>query len=369
MTFQYSEECGYTILSINGEVKVSTIMEVRKELQSLSGEAQNLAIDMSKVGFIDSSGVSLFINMHKKLATQDRKFSIFNVKPEVLRILKELNFDRIIKIYPDHDSFVEDNVVIAVDELYPPPGYDFKGQPYSLKSLVCPLCGHKNIKGFVINRRTQEVKLEPGSLLPVWEGREGFPAIDPYATQLTICPGCFFASRHISYFHEEKNEFQSALLEKEIHALVKDDSVRARLLKGSGMTSLDKFFPPFMPKEAFWVYKLAEECAHTLYRLENRLATYDLAHYNLCLTEYCGEKELPEYWRRAFMWYNEIWKKKDSFAPATVVESLYSLLVLSEKLKRPREGDAFFADLKALNAIVPEYQLYLRAAALHRDQS
>jgi hypothetical protein len=124
-----------------------------------------------------------------------------------------------------------------------------------------------------------------------------------------------------------------------------------------------------MPKEAFWVYTVAEECAHTLYRIENRLSTYDLAYYNLALTLYCEEKQLPEYWRRSFMWYNEIWRKKNDFAPATVVESLYSLFMLSERLKRKREGDAFFSDLKTINSPVPEYPLYLRAAILYSEKS
>lgn len=368
MTFQYTDDSGFTVMTITGEIKVTSITELRKELQTLMVESQPLAVDLSNVTYIDSSGVSLLVNMQKKLATQDRKFCLYGAQPEVAKVLKELNLDRVITIYDSHKAFVENNIVIAVDELYPPSNYDFGGKPYSLKNLVCPLCEHKDIKGFVVNKRTQEIKLPAGELLPTWEGREGFPTIDPHSTQITICPGCFFASRHITYFHEERGEFKSALGEKEIHALVKDDATRTRLLKGSGMTTLDKFYPPFMPKEAFWVYTVAEECAHTLYRIENRLSTYDLAYYNLALTLYCGEKQLPEFWRRAFMWYNEITKRSSEFAPATLIEAYYSLYMLAEKLKRPREGDAIYAELKALNSSAPEYLLYLRAATLYREK-
>jgi anti-anti-sigma factor len=367
MTFQYSEDSGFFVLVITGEVKVSSITELRKELQSLMNEPKPVAIDLSNVTYIDSSGISLLVNLQKKLVSQEKKFCLFGAKHEVMKVFNELNFDKIITIYADHKAFVDDNVVIAVDELYPPSDYDFKGKPYALKNLICPLCEHKDLKGFIVNRRTQEVKLQSGDLLPAWEGRDGFPTIDPHATQITVCPGCFFATRHVAYFNEESGEFKTLLGEKEIHSLVKDDSARARLLKGSGMSTLDKFYPPFMPKEAFWVYTIAEECAHTLYRIENRLSTYDLAFYNLALTLYCEEKQLPEYWRRAFMWYNEILRKKNEFAPATLVETLYSLYMLSEKLKRPREGDVIFAELKALNSPVPEYSLYLRAATLYRQ--
>lgn len=363
MVFHYTEESGFLILSIEGEVRVNTIFDLKKELQSLVNEKGNLAVDLEKVTQIDSSGISLFINMHKKLTQQERTFCLFNTSGDTAKIFSEVNLEKVIKIYADKPAFLADNIATVVDELYPPPDYSYNEKLYVIKTLKCVLCGFDEIKGFILNKKTQDIVFDGESFVPIFAGKEGNNTLDIYALQVTVCPRCYFASRHINYFTDLKGEFESVLQEKEIHTLVREDGGRERLLAGTGMSSMDKFYPPYSPREAYWVYTLAEECAHTLYRIDNRLATFDLAYYNVILTRYCGEKEYPEFLRKAYMWYGEIYKNKASFAPATVLEACYYLTVISDRLKRQRDSELFFTELKNLNSPCPEYKTYLRAAS------
>jgi len=361
--FTYSEEGKYLVVGIQGEVRVNNILQLKKELEPLMREGGHIAIDMHEVKHIDSSGISLLINLYKKLLPQERTLCLFGMIPAVERIFRETNLEQFLKTYPDFEAFVADTTEEILDELYPPPDYDFGDRMYILKNLKCILCGSENIKGFILNRRTQEIQFDDRELTPEFRGRDGNSTLDLYAMQITICGNCFFASRHINYFTDLKEEFESRLQEKEIHTLVKEDSTRTRMLKGSGMDSAEKFYPPYSPKECFWVYTMAEECAHTLYRLENRLATYDLAYYNAALTRYCSEKERPGFLRKAYMWYGEIHKNPDSFAPITLMEACYYLSVLSVKLKREKESENYFSDLQKMALPFPEYKTYLRAAS------
>ncbi|MFH0920792.1 MAG: STAS domain-containing protein [Fibrobacterota bacterium] len=363
LRFTYTEEGDFLIMGIQGEVRVSNILHLKKELEPLMREGGHIAIDMEHVKMIDSSGISLLINLYKKLVPQERRLCLFGMNPAVDRVFRETNLEQFLKTYPTHEEFIADNTEEVLDELYPPADYDFGDRMYLLKNLKCVLCDSENIKGFVLNRRTQEICFDAGNLTPSFRGREGNNTLDLYAMQVTICGNCFFASRHINYFTDLKGEFQSLLLEKEIHTLVKEDSARARMLKGSGMNSADMFYPPYSSKECYWVYAMAEECAHILYRLDNRLATYDLAYYNTLLTRYCGDKELPGFLRKAYMWYGEIFKNPDHFASVTVMEACYYLAVISVKLKREKESEFYYANLQKMVLPNPEYKVYLRAAA------
>ncbi len=363
MNFSYNEEIDFLILTIDGEIRVNNILDLRKELQSLISDNQSIAIDLSKVPYVDSSGLSLLVNMHKKLSAQNRTLCIFNYSGMVEKLFIEANLGKVIKLYPSKQDFIQANVKAVVDTPYPPTGYDFGDKLYILKNLKCTLCKSEDIKGFLLNKKSQELIFSNESIVPSYAGREGNNTLDIYAMEITICPSCFFATRRIDYFTDLKGEFTTLLSEKEIHTLVKEDGNRVRMLSGTGMSSMDKFYPPFSPKECFWVYTMAEECAHTLNRVENRLAAYDLAHYNIMLTLYSGPNEQQNYLRKAYMWYGELLKNKGQYSPSTVLEASYYLTVLSDMLKRPRESEVYLAELKNLASPFPEYKRYLKAAS------
>jgi len=361
MRFHYSEEGSFQILAIEGEVRVNNLMELKKEFQALLNDKHTLAIDMQGISAIDSSGISLIVNLFKKFQSQERLFILFNLFGATRKVFDEANLDKALTLYDTRQEFIQEHIQNIVDELYPPPGFSFGDKYYVLKNLKCVLCGNEEIKGFVLNQRTQQLVFD-GELMPNFQGKNDNNTLDLYSLQMIICPSCYFSTRHINYFTDLKGEFASLLQEKEIHTLVKDDNNRIRLLNGTSMTSNDKFYPPFSAREAYWVYRVAEECAHTLYRIENRIATYDLAYYNMVLTRYCGEKELPDTLRKAYMWYGEIWKNRARFAASTILEALYYLTVISVKLKRTRDGEGYLNELKALESPIPEYKQYLKAA-------
>jgi anti-anti-sigma factor len=362
MTFSYHEEFGFLILTIDGEVRVHNILDLKKELQTLINEKSNIAIDLSKVPCVDSSGLSLFVNMHKRLVSQNRLFCMFNYAGEVAKLFYEANLAETLKLYPTKQEFIHGNVKSVVDDPYPPAGYAFGEKLCLLKNLKCVLCDSEEIKGYILNLRTQDLHFEESSIIPTCVGREGHNTLDLYSMEITICPSCFFASRHINHFTDLGGEFTSLLTDKEIHTLVKEDGNRMRMLSGAGMSSMDKFYPPFSPRETFWVYTMAEECAHTLNRLENRLATYDLARYNIALTLYCQPNDQSKYLRKAYMWYGEIFKNKKQYAPTTFLEACYYLSVISGQLKRSRDNEIYFAELKNLDPLLPNLKKYLKAA-------
>jgi anti-anti-sigma factor len=363
LQFNYAEEAGFLILTIEGEIRVNNILELKKELATIMREGGNLAVNLHEIKMIDSSGISLLVNLYKMLESQNRRFCLFGINPDIKKVFEQTNLEKFFKIYATREDFVADNTEEIYDELFPPPAYDFGERLYILKNLRCVLCGSEGIKGFILNKRTQEFYFEGLNLIPDFRGFEGNNSLDIYGMQITICGNCFFASRHINYFTDLKGEFESLLVEKEIHTLVKEDTTRTRLLTGSGMNSADKFFPPFSAKECYWIYTMAEECAHTLYRVDNRLATYDLACYNMLLTRYCSEKHMMDHLRKGYMWYGEIHKNPARFSQHTVMEACYYLSVISRKLKREKESDAYFTDLEKLALPFPEYKAYLRAAA------
>ncbi|OGS36907.1 MAG: hypothetical protein A2293_13465 [Elusimicrobia bacterium RIFOXYB2_FULL_49_7] len=362
MQFTFLEENDFIILGIKGEVRVSTILPLKKEFQTLMLEEKHLALDLEELKAIDSSGISLFVNIFKKLETQKRTFCIYNIPPPIQKIFKEINLSQFIRLYGTREDFIQENVKVIEDDPFPPADYNFNGKLFKPMTLKCELCSSENIKGFMLNKATQELYFPEDDIIPAWQGKKGNNDLDIFAMQITICPLCYFATRHLNYFTDLKGEFVSVLDEKERYALTREASTRKRMLSGANMDSMDKFFPPFSSSEAYWVYLLAEESAHSLFRLENRLATFDMAQYNMQISRFCGEREHLDYIRKAYMWYAEIHKNQSRFAPLTVIETYYYLCLASQKLKRVKDGERFLTEFRDLNTPFPEYRLYLTAA-------
>ena len=83
---------GAAIVSISGEVDMSTSPDLRRELQNLTrGSVPRIVVDLSDVGFMDSSGIGWLLRCHKRFQTNDGRLIIHSAPDNVLRIFRLLH--------------------------------------------------------------------------------------------------------------------------------------------------------------------------------------------------------------------------------------------------------------------------------------
>ncbi|OGJ86585.1 MAG: hypothetical protein A2350_09570 [Candidatus Raymondbacteria bacterium RifOxyB12_full_50_8] len=362
MQFTYSEENSFQVIAIDGDIRVAGIISLKNEFQKLAAETCGIAVDLAGVRAVDSSGLSLFVNMYKRLQAQNRAFCLFNVPEKIRDLLAKVNFGKIITMYQTKDDFLAATMDIVKEDLFPPPTYDFEGLPYRTVQLKCPLCNAEDFPAFVVNKASQEIVFEKNFIAPGWQGRNGASPVDVIAMQIAICPDCYFAARHLVYFSDMDGGFTSILTEKERHTFIKDAAVRRKLIVNTPLNAKDKMAPPFTGPAAYFAYVLAEECAHSLYRLDNALAIYDLGYYNSILTRYGDDRTYVQFVRKTYMWFNEVHKHRAKFSSRIIMEAFYFLVVISKLLKKPKEAERYFAEMQSLKSSQPEFKTFLDAA-------
>jgi anti-anti-sigma factor len=63
-----------------------------------SSDAKTVMLDLAQINFIDSSGIVLFVKLHKLCKSQDKQFCLCNVGKTIRDLLHVVNLDRVIPI-------------------------------------------------------------------------------------------------------------------------------------------------------------------------------------------------------------------------------------------------------------------------------
>jgi anti-sigma B factor antagonist len=89
---------------------------IDRESQSVLDEAaasaladgiDRLVIDLAAVSFCDSSGLSLFVRLHREVAGRGGSLRLAGARPLVRTVLEATNLDRLFPAYPNLEQAVQ----------------------------------------------------------------------------------------------------------------------------------------------------------------------------------------------------------------------------------------------------------------------
>ncbi|MEM7816756.1 MAG: STAS domain-containing protein [Candidatus Aenigmatarchaeota archaeon] len=97
------------ICRIEGEIDFNTSPQLRKVFDSFIREnVKKVALDFSKVSYIDSSGLATLIELLQKFKKIESKFRIFGMNQKVKNIFEVTKVYKIFEIFDDEDTALKD---------------------------------------------------------------------------------------------------------------------------------------------------------------------------------------------------------------------------------------------------------------------
>ena len=101
---QAPQEC--TIVQICGELDVSTSADLRERLLAVLNRCtlSRLILDLSKLKFMDSSGVAVLVNTERRASLLGRTVVLVAPQRPVLRVLQICGIDHFLPIFDDIDT-------------------------------------------------------------------------------------------------------------------------------------------------------------------------------------------------------------------------------------------------------------------------
>ncbi len=88
------------IVHLQGEVDLASAPQLRRELYDIIDQGHRwIAIDLSDVDFMDSTGLGVLIGALKRLREADGSLALAGFKPAVSRVFEITGLDRIFTIH------------------------------------------------------------------------------------------------------------------------------------------------------------------------------------------------------------------------------------------------------------------------------
>ena len=105
MEISVREKSDHKIIAIKGEVDLYSVGQLKKEIMShIDDSVGSLAIDMTDLNHMDSSGIALMAQLQKKMKANDGTFCFLNINQDVMNVLKLAALDKFFKIYTSEDE-------------------------------------------------------------------------------------------------------------------------------------------------------------------------------------------------------------------------------------------------------------------------
>ncbi len=100
MQISHTKKLGETAVALAGELDHHQARETTDRIRDIIGIELPavMKLDMSGVGFMDSSGIAVVMQTYKELAAIGSRLEIVGIQPQSMRVLKAAGINKIISI-------------------------------------------------------------------------------------------------------------------------------------------------------------------------------------------------------------------------------------------------------------------------------
>lgn len=97
---KYNEENNQTEMVVSGEIDIYGSEKFKEEIQELVKQYPNkdLSINMTNLEYIDSTGLGVLIGALKVLKANQKKISLYGLKPSVYKVFRITNMTQLFEV-------------------------------------------------------------------------------------------------------------------------------------------------------------------------------------------------------------------------------------------------------------------------------
>ena len=90
------------VIEPEGEIDLHSSAMVREQLEPLiASERGVIVVDLSRVNYIDSSGLALFIEVMQRVQNYGGRFALCGLRDNVRHIMEIARLDQVFQLFPD----------------------------------------------------------------------------------------------------------------------------------------------------------------------------------------------------------------------------------------------------------------------------
>jgi anti-sigma B factor antagonist len=97
-----------TIVDLEGKIDISNSRELRSSLFETLETTTRLALNMNRVGYVDSSGIATLVEALKRALELEKEFLMFGVPEKVHIVLKMTSLLGVFRIFDNEEHALQD---------------------------------------------------------------------------------------------------------------------------------------------------------------------------------------------------------------------------------------------------------------------
>jgi len=98
MTYKITEQDNISTIFLDGEIDMDKTDEVKGAIFPVIDSGKNVALNLSNVQYMDSSGISVLIESHQKALEKGTKLVIKDVSKSVLKVIMMAKLEQILNL-------------------------------------------------------------------------------------------------------------------------------------------------------------------------------------------------------------------------------------------------------------------------------
>ncbi|MEZ5465538.1 MAG: STAS domain-containing protein [Lysobacteraceae bacterium] len=93
----------HRVVVLSGEVDLSWSQQVRREVLDALKASDRVAVDLSSVSYIDSSGIAALVEGFQQARGKGQQFVLLSASPPVMAVLKLARLDKVFQLVDQLD--------------------------------------------------------------------------------------------------------------------------------------------------------------------------------------------------------------------------------------------------------------------------
>jgi anti-sigma B factor antagonist len=110
MKIELRHQEGMQVIVLHGEIDMHSATGLRERLLAALQNPTGLVVDMSDVGFIDSSGIAILVEGYKRAKQHSQAFALAGVRTAPMQVLQLTRLDNVFPLFADVASAVKSAV-------------------------------------------------------------------------------------------------------------------------------------------------------------------------------------------------------------------------------------------------------------------
>ncbi|NLB62999.1 MAG: STAS domain-containing protein [Fibrobacter sp.] len=356
----------YLFYTLPSEFTVSALLKQTKAINDdLKDSPLDVALDLRGLEKLDGAGGRFINNLSASLEKQGRKIVYIGGKEEVLVALEESSFVKKYENIADFElEFHEMSPAFAESLLKLAP----VNAGLSSLSLICPLCGNREVSGFILDEQKYKQEWNDSEITPMWEPASSkVESLDFAVYQVAVCTTCYFASLRPDFFTIvfPEGEVLSRLKTDEINNLKMTTSTRKQIMNQFRDADGDKYFnPPREKQVAYLSWLLHEACQKQMHSDRKLINAYDLVLANLYMCKYAeNEEQINEHLHTALAWSNSLVENRQLYSGKRLMMGLSYQISILLALGKVEEAKAVWTGYRQEYAPQSEYHFWVKRVA------